>query len=131
MAHDTAGGFSRDLAQLIQDQIDEQRARARDALGRSGAALGLLAVAAVSATLALAATQTAFTRALDRRMRPPRGEVLLAVMEAGACAGLVWVAWDQLRAAADTTGEAVRDVLGPPSDGNQAREADSGSGQER
>ncbi len=117
MAHDTAGRFSRDLAQLVQDQIDEQRARARDALGRSGLGLALLAASATSAVLAVAAVQTGLVRVLDRHLRPPRGEVLLATLEAGACAGLLWAAWDQIRAAADTTGEAVRDVLGPAPDG--------------
>jgi hypothetical protein len=119
MAHNTADGLARDLAQLVQDQIDDQRTRIREALGRSGLSLGLLAAAATTATLTVAAGQTALVRSLDRRLRPPRGELLLTAVEAAVCAGLLWAAWNQLRAAADTTGAAVRDVLGPAPDGDQ------------
>lgn len=111
---EAVGRLSREVAGLIQEQVDEAKQDIRDVLGRSSLGAGLLAGTAVLSVLVVASAHSAAQAFLDRHLRPPRGEVLLTGFYAALAAGSAYAAATQLRSAVQVTEEAgqrVRDEL--------------------
>ena len=106
------GAVSRDLSDLVRQEIELAKAEARQSVTRAGRSAGMIAGAAIGAVFTLLFLSYALWEALDEAMPAGWAALIVAAVWAVIAAVLASVARQQLRAVPglEQTKETVRDI---------------------